>query len=219
MENDDANVYHVCPGISFETMNDAILWFDGLSPILRELVKQIGETLSQFNDGEWGDNDGQPLLPDSWYRDTIMRFSLNDTDEFAVSLSEFERGQRTANGLIAHQWRRTFYDTIVPTLMGTQMTHTCRKYGRDLCPAAKRSKLKLDQQTALLKRRRMLQWTLKKRKSAEPEPIAKRTRSQSPKVRVKKTKAEMKKSIKKTIKKSKKNAKKKWKGCPSQKRR
>jgi len=210
---------HVCPGISFETMNDAVLWFDGLNPILRELVEQIGETLLQFNDGEWGDNDGRPLLPDNWYRDTIMRFSLNDTDEFAVSLSEFERGQLTANGLVSTQWRRTFYDSIVPTLMGTEMTHTSRKYGRKLCPSAKRSRLKLDQQSALLKRRVQMKWILKNRESAEPEPIAKRTRSQSPKVRVKKTKAEMKKSIKKTIKKSKKNAKKKWKGSPSQKRR
>ena len=179
MENDDANVIHVCPGISFETMNDAILWFDGLSPILRELVKQIGETLSQFNDGEWGDDDGQPLLPDSWYRDTIMRFSLNDTDEFAISLTEFERGQRTANGLISHQWRRTFYDTIVPTLMGIQMTHTNRKYGRGLSVSAKRSKLKLDQQTALLKRRIQMQWILDKRKSVESEPVAKRTRART----------------------------------------
>ena len=180
MENDDANVIHVCPGISFQTMTDAVSWFDGLTPVLRGLVEHIGESLFQFNDGEWGDKDGRALLPNNWYRDIIILFCMNDTDECAISLSEFERGQLTANGITSASWRRTYYDTVVPVLMGTAV-HTSRRYQRQLTVQAKRSKLKLDQQQVLLKRRVQMKWILKqrKKKASESEPVAKRTRART----------------------------------------
>ena len=109
---------------------------------------------------------------------------------------------------------RVYWNYVVPDLMSTLRVQS-RISKRDRCVSGKRTRNTIAQMKELKDVRNKMFRRLVKRTFGEPEPVAKRTRSQSPKVRVKKTKAE----IKKSIKKSKKNAKKKWKGSPSQKRR
>ena len=173
---------HVCPGISFETMDDAIAWFDGLGTSHRDFVEHLGETLLQFDDGEWGDGDGHPCLPDRWYRDTVHCFSLSDAPTTGdIDAETLERGIMRTNANVAG-WVNTYHDTVVPVLLGIEMTHTCRKFKRKLSIGGRRTKCLLDQGKVLKNQRTKMKWILKKRemrKSAEPEPVAKRTRTRT----------------------------------------